>query len=135
MKKDCASKFARRRGIIIKTLGLILVAGIGLMGCGKKPAPASSTPTPAPTDQAAAQSSPGAAPSQPMHPSASGVQSNGEPDLAELNRTLIHWIVRNRRGPSSFQDFASTAGVQIPPPPPGKKYVIGQNMHIQLVNQ
>jgi hypothetical protein len=61
--------------------------------------------------------------------------ANAGPDLAELNRGLIRWIVRNRRAPGSFEEFSSSSGVSIPPPPAGKKYVIGQNMHIQLVNQ
>ncbi len=63
------------------------------------------------------------------------VTNSGEPDLAELNRSLLRWILANRRRPASFADFAATANVTIPPPPAGKKYVLGKNMHIQLVNE
>ena len=63
------------------------------------------------------------------------VQPNGEPDLAEMNRYLLRWVMRNQRRPNNFEDFAATAGVAIPPPPAGKKYVIGRDMHIQLVNK
>jgi len=60
---------------------------------------------------------------------------NGQPDLAEMNRTMIRWIVGHRRPPANFEEFAATAGTPIPPPPPGQKYIIAKNMHVQLVNQ
>jgi hypothetical protein len=67
--------------------------------------------------------------------SAPTVRANGEPDLAELNRSLLRWMMRNHRRPQTFEDFAATAGVTIPPAPPGKKYVIASDMHIKLVSQ
>jgi hypothetical protein len=64
------------------------------------------------------------------------VTPNGEPDLGELNRSLLRWVMANRRKPASFEDFAATANVTIPPPPAGKKYAINPStMHIVLVNQ
>ena len=64
------------------------------------------------------------------------VTPNGEPDLGELNRSLLRWVMANRRKPASFEDFAATANVTIPPPPAGKKYAINSaTMHIVLVNQ
>ncbi|HEY1661584.1 MAG TPA: hypothetical protein VGI03_04135 [Verrucomicrobiae bacterium] len=97
---------------------LMVIAGmLAAAGCSKSNAPALSS-------QAAtqAQTNPAAA-------------SNGQPDLAELQRSLIRWIVGNRRMPANFEDFAATAGVKIPPPPPGQKYIITSNMHIQLVSK
>jgi hypothetical protein len=63
------------------------------------------------------------------------VTPTGDPDLGAINRALLRWVVGNRRTPQNFDDFAATAGVTIPPPPAGKKYVIAKNMHILLVNQ
>lgn len=64
------------------------------------------------------------------------VTPDGEPDLGELNRSLLRWMMANRRKPASFEDFAATANVTIPPPPAGKKYMINPStMHIVLVNK
>jgi hypothetical protein len=65
---------------------------------------------------------------------AAGV-TNAAPDLVELRRALARWLVRNRRPPANFEDFAATAGVVIPPPPAGKKYVITKRMEILLVDR
>lgn len=101
----------------------------GANGCGKKaPQPVASQP--APTADAPAQPAPQAqATAQPA------VQQKGEPDLADINRSLIRWLIRNKRRPANFEDFAATADPPVPPAPPGKKYILGANMHVQLVNQ
>jgi len=133
MKLRRVVKADPREKLIKITLGLALslAAVVAVSGCGKKnvsatiPAPASNTAAQVAEQPAALNNATTPAAAKP----------NGEPDLAELNRGLIRWIVRNRRPPANFQDFAATAGVTIPPAPPGKKYVIAQNMHIQLVNQ
>jgi hypothetical protein len=57
---------------------------------------------------------------QPAAPVAPVVQPSGEPDLGELNRCLMRWLMANRRRPASFEDFAATAGTPIPPPRPAK---------------
>jgi hypothetical protein len=73
-------------------------------------------------------------PPVPVAPVAVNTPATGAPDLRELDRSLIRWIVGNRRPPKNFADFAATAGVAIPPPPAGKKYIIDKTMHIQLVD-
>ena len=116
---------------------LALVAGILVFaGCGKAKKSAPETPPPAP--ESARQAEPDHMPVYP--PTQAGTPAvvaapNGEPDLAELNRSLLRWMMSNRRRPSSFEDFAATAGVVIPTAPPGKKYVIAKNMHIELVKK
>jgi hypothetical protein len=102
-----------------------------LIGCGKKPA-ADTTPPPT---QAAVQP----AETQSPAPDAQQAQAttaqapNAEPP--DLNRELRKWILRNRRPPKDFDDFSSTAGIDIPPPPDGKKYAIDKTMHVVLVKR
>ena len=56
-------------------------------------------------------------------------------DVPSLQREVVKWIVRNRRTPKNFEEFAATAGIQIPPPPAGKKYSLTPQMHVQLIDQ
>lgn len=111
----------------------LLMAALVFAGCGKakKPVAASVPETaasaepnnaPAPVAQASLAAAPLATPT-------------GETDMAELNRTMLRWILGHRRVPANFEEFAATAGVAIPPPPAGKKYVIGRDKRIQLVNK
>lgn len=71
------------------------------------------------------------------HPAAAAplITPSGEPDLAELNRTLLRWVMGNRRKPASFEEFAASANATIPPAPPGQKYAIDKSMHIVLIKQ
>lgn len=61
--------------------------------------------------------------------------ANGQPDLDALDRAMVRWLVGHRRTPANFEEFAATAGVAIPPPPAGKKYMIRKDMHIALVDR
>ncbi len=56
------------------------------------------------------------------------------PDLRPLNRALMQWVTQNHRAAANFEEFAASANIQIPPPPPGKKYVINSHGLINLVN-
>ena len=117
-------------------LPLALVATLFSVGCKKAKAPTAEAPAPTPAQAKQAETdhmpvylpTPVAAPAVAAAPDAA-------PDLAELNRSMIRWLMKNHRKPKSFEDFAATAGVAIPPPPAGKKYIIAPNMHIQLVNR
>jgi len=140
MKKS-GDKQTWRQPIVL--VGWAVVAGVlALAGCSKAKtsAPemtASSASSQPGTNQVAAQPAPsGTAPGVAPVQAAGTVQApGGQPDLAALQRTLIRWIVGHRREPANFQDFASSAGVTIPPPPPGQHYIITKSMHIELVNQ
>ena len=116
--------------------GLVVLVGIVLVtGCGKgKQTTPAAAPSPESVNQAAADHMPVPSAVPPAKPAVIAAP-NGEPDLVELNRSLLRWILANRRRPANFEDFAATAGVVIPPSPAGKKYVIGKDMHVQLVKK
>jgi hypothetical protein len=119
-----------RRRLIIGAFPstLALIVALGASGCGKKATQQVAPPPAAAASDAPAQSAPHQSSPQPT------ALQNSEPDLANLNRALIRWLIHNKRRPASFEDFAATADTPIPPAPAGKKYIIAANMHVQLVN-
>jgi len=102
-----------------KALCLVLVLGTAMFaaGCGKNSEKPSSSATP------------------PLQTTATATNVAAAPDLMELTIDLRRWCARNHRVPASFEEFSATAGVDIPPPTAGKKYVIGGNMQIKLVDR
>jgi len=44
--------------------------------------------------------------------------------LAQLSTELRKYVVRTRSVPKNFEEFAAKSQVQVPSPPPGKKYAI-----------
>lgn len=60
------------------------------------------------------------------------VLANGQPNMGQLNRVARLWMLRNQRRPTSWEDFVAHAGAPIPPPPPGKKYVLSRSMRVTL---
>ncbi len=118
-------------------LSFSLLIALASTGCRKTGSPASNNVSAAESNAVAAAAqthepvySPTSANTAPL------VTPSGEPDLGELNRSLLRWVMANRRKPASFEDFAATANVTIPPPPAGKKYALNPStMHIVLINQ
>jgi len=55
-------------------------------------------------------------------------------NLEQLSLALRKYIAGSHRLPKDFEDFLAKSGVQPPPPPMGKKYVI-QGQVIALVKQ
>jgi hypothetical protein len=122
-------------------LALVLGAAIIAAGCGKKSEKPSSNATPPlqTTQDTSQPAAPGSAVnSQPvpvaLATNAAGV-TNAAPDLKQLNHAYIAWIVQNRRHLKTFEEFVSVSGMQVPPPPAGKKYIIDHSGFIALVNQ
>ena len=116
---------------------LALVAGVLILaGCSKAKKAAAEPPPPTAQQlkQAENDHMPVLSPTAPVAvaPLASPA---GQPDLGEMNRALIRWLFGHRRPPANFEEFAATAGIPIPPPPAGQKYIIAKNMHIQLVSK
>lgn len=124
----------RQVGIIAVSMGLSLVLPLLCGGCKKDGASASGTS--APVVAAVPASATPTASVQPL-PSASApvTVTNAAPDLRAINRALIIWSVHHRRRPSSFEEFAASTGIQIPPAPSGKEYFIDSNGLISLVNR
>lgn len=125
----------RSAGRLVLLLGGSLVLGTFGAGCGKtesgaaqaevmreletqpaKPAPVAPAALPAPTAPAV------------------NLSANANPDavVQQLNRELLKWMVQNRRAPATFEEFVASAKISVPPPPAGKKYVIGGDRKIVL---
>ena len=120
-------------------LGLAMVMALGgMVGCKPKAkvgeVPAPEVATTGATAPAVAQ--PNAMAAAPSDLPQVDTATNGEPDMRDLNRYLLRWAVGHQKRPASFEEFAADPGVQIPPPPTGKKYKLDTGtMHIILVNQ
>lgn len=68
-------------------------------------------------------------PSADLPPQKLSVQSGDNIDavLEDLSKELRKWVRRNQRVPASFEEFVSSAQLQPPPPPAGKKYIINRS--------
>jgi hypothetical protein len=117
-------------------LSLFLIAVVAI-GCGKQnasapPAVPPETPvavTPAVPTQTQTAPTPIAI-QQPQTTPNSGAPTT----LQSLNRAMVGWMRTNHRHPQNFEDFASTATIQIPAPPSGKKYTLNGRGFIVLVD-
>ena len=133
-------------------LMLALSTAILAAGCGKKDA-ASTPPPPAtttvtqtaasPETPAAATAAPAAAaepanagpvPPAPTMEPVTAAPNNGMSFLQQLNRASITFKMQNRRNPSTPEELAAFAGVQLPPPPAGKNYAMNPKGYIVLVD-
>jgi hypothetical protein len=47
-----------------------------------------------------------------------------EATLQQLSLELRKYVMRTRSVPKTFDEFAASARIQVPPPPVGKKYAI-----------
>lgn len=104
-------------------------------GCGKQNTSTVATPSsPSGSNSVIAESSV-PPPQNRIQSSPPSVSSNnaGPTQLQSLNRALLGWKIKNHKQPGTFQEFASSAGFQIPDPPPGKKYSLSSGF-IVLVN-
>ena len=124
-----AFAFSCRSGLFMATASM----AICFSGCGKSKNSDNSA-APPPTQQVAQAQTQAEMPPNAVQPSPPSTgQANAEP--LDLNRELRKWILKNRRPPKNFEDFAGTSGIEIPPPPDGKKYAIDKTMHVILVKR
>ncbi len=113
---------------------LILASLIFVAGCSKSKPPVAQAPPPVADTNLAAVTMPGAPVSTPA-PVEIAASPDGSPDLKALNQAYIGWIVQNRRRPQNLDEFFKLSGIQFPPPPAGKKYIIDQNGFINVANR
>jgi hypothetical protein len=123
----------------------VLAAVLFSAGCSKSKSPSVEIPAPqavaetTPAQPAAAEpsanSQPDITPSTDVPAAALAANTNAGPDLGQMDRALLRWLAGNKRRPASFEDFAATASIPIPPPPAGEKYVIDKRMHVELVEK
>jgi len=108
----------------------VIVLIFFIAGCGKKDTAAGSGTLPS-TQQSTA---PGPAPT-PAEPVTIQPPDNGDINatLAQLTRELRRTMV-GRRLNRNFDEFVALRNLQVPPPPPGKKYAISQQWKVILVN-
>jgi hypothetical protein len=114
-----------------------LVATVGLsVGCKKESEePVSLSPEMA--SQVESNRSRGAPTGQPAVPQNVNLPATASTDevLAQLNREVRRWIMRNQRPPANFEEFVSSSNVEISPAPPGKKYALTKQMKVVLENK
>lgn len=97
---------------------LLAVLLLAMMGCGSQ-----SEPPSAPSGMATQGSS------------AEATATYADPQLAELTRELRRWIVKSKQRPASFEEFAAAAQIQVPTPPPGKRFALSPEMRVILVDR
>lgn len=111
---------------------LILLAAATWAGCKRSdpsPGPAGAPPETATMPRSPRGPMPSAESAAPVTIPDTG---NPEATLQQLSTELRNYVIRTRSVPKNFDEFAAKAGVQFPPPPAGKKYVIkGQAVVLQ----
>ena len=114
---------------------LLVFVAVVAAGCSKSSSqPAAAPPVPPPSADSAPVSSTPAPAVMPANSSPTTSTNSGPTTLQMLNRALIHWMIKNRRHPQNFEDFANSANIQIPDPPAGKKYTLNGRGFIVLVD-
>jgi hypothetical protein len=70
--------------------------------------------------------------------SGDGADSTNDPELSArltgLTRELHHAMV-GRKLNRDFDEFVAVSKIEVPPPPPGKKYAIDEKWKVILVNK
>jgi hypothetical protein len=138
------------QSINLKSLSLVLVLGTAIFnaGCGKKESPtpvSSNTPVSQVTNapdaaQPVNQTTPAPAPAvvaplpTKVDPAEAAKSDTDLPAIVQLNRTILSFRMQYGRNPKSVEEAESAAGIQLPPPPVGKKYAFNNRGLIALVD-
>jgi hypothetical protein len=129
-------RISSRRMARLDLVALVVATVLLTNGCDKGKSSTAQAPVPPPV---ANTNPPSAAMPQAQQyastPVVIAASPEGGADLRQLNHAYIGWIVQNQRRPKSFDEYVALSGVQIPPPPAGKKYVIDKNGFINLADK
>jgi hypothetical protein len=114
-------------------LALVLAAAAG---CSKSSPPPQAVAPPVSSDSTSAQptQAPAPVPVPGSQPVVAADADDPQKTLQGLNRALMGWTIRNNRHPGTFEEFANSAGFQIPAPPAGKKYSLSDRGFVILVD-
>jgi hypothetical protein len=129
--------FARLVSCQPKGWALCFILAMALAaGCSKSSPPPQAVAPPVSSDSTSAQQN---TPPPPMAMQNPGPVVAAGPDdtqkmMQGLNRALVGWMIRNHRHPKTFEEFASSANMQIPDPPAGKKYTLNARGFVILVD-
>jgi hypothetical protein len=115
-------------------IALALAIPLLATGCSKKSDTSTSNLASPSASDSTATAAATPAPAGSSQPASAASATNAMPNLQALNQALLGWRMQNQRVPASFAEFAASANINIPPPPPGKKYVINSHGLISLVN-
>jgi hypothetical protein len=131
---DCA-RFAGRQPVGGGACLALAFALAVTAGCGKSNPPAESAAPPVSSDSASAPQTPSPVPIPVQSPQPTATtNASSLTSLQWLNRAMVGWMRENHRHPRDFEEFASTSNIQIPNPPPGKKYAFNNRGFIVLVD-
>jgi hypothetical protein len=119
----------------LTVIGVLLVTVV-MVGCGQKKTVVVNTPV-VPDAGSNAATTPQS--TQPTLAQAVGatvpVAPEGGADLRQLNQVYFRWIVQTHQRAKTFEDFVARSGINVPPPPQGKKYLIDHAGFIAMQNQ
>ena len=122
-------------------LGVTLVAMLLLVATGCRKNESAKAPEPAPVvETVAKQSNAGGPVPQPL-PTPAAPQTIAPPSSGNVDETLtqltreLHRTMIGRRLSGTFEEFVAVRNLQVPPPPPGKKYAISKQWRVILVDQ
>jgi len=135
MQISAPPNMTRALGTLWSALITFVAISTFLVGCGRETDESASVPTSADVSGNVSHGTP-MAPAE-VQPQQLEVPQGADQKtiLEELNREVKKWVMRNRRKPANFEEVVSTSHLQVPPPPPGKKYVLNSELKVELADQ
>jgi hypothetical protein len=116
----------------VKCVVIVIAVAAGLLTACTKKESSANAPTPAVTSETSANAhSPAPVPAIPL---TIAPPANGDVDatLAQLTRELHRSMIGAKKLPASFEEFAASRRLDVPPPPAGKKYAISKQWRVVL---